>query len=81
MSLFQTILGDITKKLSRIEGGKDEIARIVTTIVGVSISANQLHIKNGTLFISVSPTVKSAIRFKQTALLSELKSYNIKIIA
>lgn len=80
MSLFQSILGDITKRLSGIEGNKEAIAQVVSTVVGIPITPNQLHIKNNTLFIVVSPTIKSAIRFKQTALLSALQRYNITTI-
>ncbi len=80
MSLFQTILGDIAKRLSGIEGHKEDIARLITSVIGISISANQLQIKNTTLFVLVSPTIKSAIRLKQTALLIELKPYNITTI-
>lgn len=80
MSLFHTILEDITKRLRSVEGNKDDIANVVSTILGVPISANQLQIKQNTLFISTSPTIKSAIRLKQTALLRELQIYKITTI-
>ena len=80
MSLFQSILEDISKHLRSVEGNKDDIARVISTIVGVVISPNQLQIKQNTLFISTSPTIKSAIRLKQTALLKELKQYKITTI-
>ena len=80
MSLFHTILEDITKQLRSVEGNKDDIANVVSTILGVPVSANQLQIKQNTLFISTSPTIKSAIRLKQTALLRELQIYKITTI-
>lgn len=80
MSLFHTILEDITKRLRSVEGNKDDIANVVSTILGVPVSANQLQIKQNTLFISTSPTIKSAIRLKQTALLRELQIYKITTI-
>lgn len=80
MSLFHTILEDITKRLRSVEGNKDDIAKVVSTVLGIAISANQLQIKQNTLFISTSPTIKSAIRLKQTALLRELQVYKITTI-
>jgi hypothetical protein len=63
-----------------VEGNKDDIAKVVSTVLGIAISANQLQIKQNTLFISTSPTIKSAIRLKQTALLRELQVYKITTI-
>lgn len=80
MSLFSSILSELSKKIQGAELFKNDIAQIVSDTVGVSITKDQLEIKEGKLFISVSPTIKTKILFKKDNLLQRLQQYKIKAI-
>ncbi len=80
MSLFQKILADITKKINSNKEYKEDIAQKLSTITGIPIKDTQIEVKNGVLFISVSPTIKSVIRLKQQDILRLVKEYNITTI-
>jgi uncharacterized membrane protein YccF (DUF307 family) len=80
MSLFNTILTEITNKLNGVASYKDDVAQVVGRIIGIPISTDQLSIKGTTLYISLSPTAKSVVRIKQVALQQALKQYKITTI-
>ena len=80
MSLFQNILGDISKKLQKSQFSKEVIVITVSKTIGFNISTDDIYIKNQTIYFNVSPTIKSIITLKQNLLLKELESFNIKSI-
>ena len=80
MSLFSSILEELTKKLSTGEQYKKEIAETVSSIVGFTFLPDHMIIKNGVLFINASPTVKTAILLRKQKILENVRKYNIKTI-
>jgi len=80
MSLFHSILEELSKKLSKKESYKEDIARDITTCIGVTVSADQIRVKNGSLYLSVSPTIKTVLHLKKVSLLKQLQKYNITTI-
>lgn len=80
MSLFKNALLEISKKLRNKESYKDDISRIVSSEVGVVVSADNLQTNNGVLFINTSPTIKSAILLKKQEILKRLIDYKIHSI-
>lgn len=80
MSLFSSILEELTKKLYSGEQSKKEVSEIVSTIVGITISPDQITIKNGTLFLSISPTIKTVVLLRKQKLLEGLQRYSITTI-
>lgn len=80
MSLFSSILDELSKKLQKGEQYKKEISKDIEEIIGITVLPDQIIIKNKTLFISVSPTIKTVILLKKQKLLEQLKQYNIKSI-
>mgnify|MGYP001601376951 CR=1 FL=1 len=80
MSLFQNILGDISKKLQKSQFSKEVIVITVSKTIGFNISTDDIYIKNQTIYFNVSPTIKSIITLKQNLLLKELESFSIKSI-
>lgn len=80
MSLFSSILDELSKKLQKGEQYKKEISKDIEEIIGATVLPDQIIIKNKTLFISVSPTIKTVILLKKQKLLEQLKQYNIKSI-
>lgn len=80
MSLFQDILSGITNRLQKEGLNKENVINEINNSVGVLLKPDQISIKNKTLFISASPTIKSIIYIKKNKLLEDLSKYNIKSI-
>lgn len=80
MSLFQNILEQLSKKLQNTQFYKDEIVKDISEIIGINIKPDQIRIKDGNLFLMVSPTIKTVIYLKKTLILETLSKYKIKTI-
>jgi hypothetical protein len=80
MNLFNSLLEELSKKIKGNELYKNDISLEIKNILGISINPDQISIKNGTLFINVSPTIRSAILLKKESLIKALSKYNIKTI-
>lgn len=80
MSLFSSILEELTKKLHSGEQSKKEISETVSEVIGISISPDQISVKNGALFLSISPTIKTVVLLRKQKLLEVLQKYNITTI-
>ncbi len=80
MNLFQSLLGEITKKLQGTEIHKDSISKELTEIVGFSIHPDQVMIRDKKVFISLSPTLKTKFLLKRSSIETALKKYGIHSI-
>lgn len=80
MSLFNTILEQLTKSLQGKELYKDEIVKGINTIIGINIKPDQIKIKENKIFINVSPTIKTVIYLKKQQILKALEKYKITTI-
>lgn len=80
MDLFQTTLAALSKKLHGASLYKKDIAETLSQLLTVPISEDALSIKEGKVYIHVSPTIKTALLLKKSAALKELQKYNITII-
>ncbi len=52
---------------------KQVIIEVVKEMIGVKIEAKSISMKNGELFLKVSPAIKNLIYIKKEAILSKLK--------
>lgn len=77
MDLFQTTLAALSKKLHGASLYKKDIATTVSALLHVSISEDAISIKNKKIYIHVSPTIKTALLLKKSAILKELEKYDI----
>ncbi len=77
MSLFNTILEQLTNSLQSRERYKENVITEINTIVGIVISPDQIKIRDNKIFFSVSPTIKTVIFLKKSQLLNALKKYKI----
>lgn len=77
MDLFQKTLEQLSKKIQGASVYKKDVSGALSTLLGVSITEDQVVIKDKTIYIKVSPTVKTALFLKKSAVLDVLKKYNI----
>ena len=77
MSLFTAILAKLEARVLEGEKIPKEIAEIVMTILGTTITPEQIKIKNGVLTLIIPATLKFAVKMKQEQLLEALKLYKI----
>jgi hypothetical protein len=80
MNLFNSILEELSKKIKGAEIYKEEVSLVISRLLNININPDQIAIKNGTLFLNVSPTIKSALLLKKEMLIKELSKFNIKTI-
>ncbi len=80
MSLFQSLLEELSKKIKGTELHKNSISKDISEVLSIVILPDQLKIKNGEIFINVSPTIKTVIKLKKGALLTVVGKYGIKDI-
>ena len=79
MSLFQSVLFQLSKKLLGNEKEKELIAKIVTDVIKIPISPDVISIKEGKVFIQAPPTIRSAIRLHNNEIITVLKKQHITI--
>lgn len=80
MSLFSSILNELTKSLQGGQLYKEDIAKCISNSIGINITSDQIQIKEKKIFLKVSPTIKTIVRLKQKSLIEALKSFDIKSI-
>jgi hypothetical protein len=80
MSLFSSILSELTKSIQGGQLYKEDIAKCISNSIGISITPDQIQIKEKNIFLKVSPTIKTIVRLKQKSLIEALKSFDIKSI-
>lgn len=80
MDLFQKTLEQLSKKILRDASYKKDVSKALTNLLSVSIVEDQIIIKDKTIYIKVSPTIKTAIILKKSAVLDILKKYNITLM-
>lgn len=81
MSLFQSILADIKKKLDKETGQVDVIARVATTILGITITPNMVLQKGSHISIKLPPTARMALTLKRPELLQALQKESITVVS
>jgi hypothetical protein len=79
MSLFNDVLQSLQKKISAAQGNKEEIATIVSKVLGVTVLPDQVTVKNGVLVLAVAPTIKMSLRIKAATILQKLQAEKIPI--
>lgn len=80
MDLFQETLQRLSKKILGAAAYKKDVAETLSAILSITILEDQIIIKNNTVFIRVSPTVRTALFLKKSAVLDVLKKHNITFI-
>ncbi len=73
MGLFDALLGNLKQKLSQEAETKTALSAILSTTLGLTVSPEMLSIKETTLYVQGSPTIKMAINLHQERILEALK--------
>lgn len=76
MTLFQSILGEISKKIGVQSQDQELIKNTISEVVGVSLPVTAIKISHQKIFITTSPTIKMAIKIKEKEILSLLSQKN-----
>lgn len=77
MTLFQDILSKLSQQLQGSQGDTHHIAQSISECIGIDIDPDCITIKDHSIYLLVSPTIKSTVLLKQKALLQCLKPYSI----
>jgi hypothetical protein len=79
-NLFSSILENIKKNYKQKADSVDDVACCIEKIIGIQIPLQSIKIVGTTLYIYVSPTIKSAIVAKKERIFLELAVFNIDTI-
>lgn len=79
MSLFQDIITSLQKKLAAREENTQQIALMISEVVGINVLPDQISVRNGVLYLKVQPTIAMTIRLKKEKILALFKEYGIPI--
>ena len=79
MSLFHNILSQLQEKISRETNLTEAIAAIISATVGATVTKEQITVRDNTVSIKTSPTLKMAISLNKEKILNALKEANVKI--
>lgn len=77
MSLFHSILARLEAQVIKEASGTEEVATIVSSVLGTTVSPEQIKIKQSVLTLNVPATLKLALKLKQTKLVEALEKYKI----
>lgn len=80
MSLFHTILADIKKKLDTESAQTETIARIASTVLGMTVTVAMVVQKGSHIQFKLPPTARTALILKRPVLLEALKRENIAVV-
>lgn len=79
MSLFDSILHNLKKKIDAEHAYKDVVIECVASILHISLSKDGITLKSGVLYIQTAPPAKMAILLKKEALIEALQEKQIKV--
>ena len=79
MSLFQSILSELEKKISIKNTTHEKTALIVSAVLHTTITAEQIIIQDTTLRINAGPTIKMALSLNRERLIIALQEAEIPI--
>jgi hypothetical protein len=79
MSLFQDIISSLQKKLSAQQQDTQQIALMISEVVGITVLPDQISVRNGVLYLKVQPTIAMSIRLKKELILAMFKEYGIPV--
>ncbi|HTH93557.1 MAG TPA: hypothetical protein VL576_03715 [Candidatus Paceibacterota bacterium] len=79
MSLFHSILSQLQEKIEKGSDQSEKIASIITSIIGTTVSKDQIVVQKTTVRVKVAPTIKMAISLKKEKILTALKEANLQI--
>ena len=78
MNIFQDILSKVQERLTVSTHQKEIVQRIIFEHIGVTISLDAISYKDGVITLRVVPTIKMAIRLKQSSIIDLLTKEGIK---
>jgi len=81
MDLFQSILANLKKKLDIETTRTEDIARITSGVLGMTVTASMISCRGKELSLKLPPTARMKLTLKRQALLLALQSESIDIIS
>jgi len=79
MDLFQSILANLKKKLDIETTRTEDIARIVSTVLGMTVTSSMISCRGKELFLKLPPTARMKLNLKRQAILLALQKESIDI--
>ena len=81
MDLFQSILANLKKKLDIETTRTEDIARIVSGVLGMTVTASMISCRGKELSLKLPPTARMKLTLKRQAVLLALQRESIDIIS
>lgn len=81
MDHFSLLLSNVKQTLDKKNKVQQQIVDITKSVIGVSISSDQIIIKETVLIFTVSPTIRTVILLKKETLLKKIQECNLPITA
>ncbi len=79
MTLFSDILQKLAASITEKGAEKEQIAKIMSDVLTIPITADMVTYKNTKVYITASPTIKLALKLKESELLRLFSSHNISV--
>ena len=76
MSLFHSILSQIQEKISKETIQTDQIAAIISGVIKIPISKEQIVIKGTSIKVQGTPTLKMTLLLHKEKILTKIKEIN-----
>jgi len=81
MDLFQSILANIKKNLDRETGKTEAIAKIVSSVLGMTVTPDMVVRKGKDITLKLAPTARMKLTLKRQAVLLALKEEHIDVVS
>lgn len=79
-NLFSSILENIKQNYKEKADSTSDIAYRIEKIIGIGVPIQSIRVVKGTLYLNISPTIKSAIASQKSEILAALADLNIDTI-
>lgn len=79
MSIFHDILSKLEDKFKKETNRCEEIAEVLTTVLGTKVEGEQVVHKGTIIKLNVLPTLKMAVKMKEGRIISALKDKGIDV--
>lgn len=79
MDHFSTFLQNLRQKINKGELERTKIANSISVHLGIEIPASAISIKNNTVHVKVSSTIKQELSYKKEEILEDLKKQGVTV--
>jgi hypothetical protein len=79
MQLFQNILSSLHQKILIQQESQSAVTDVINSVLGTSLTNDQVKIKDGVLIVSSAPTIKLTLKLKERLVREALQEKGFSI--